>query len=210
MGRTAAGHVDHVVLGVRDLDATAERLHREYGFHAGHRAVVDGTGWANRGIPVGRGNYLELLAVDDPTTPGGAALTELVRNGDRWLAWAVCLDDLQAVAVRAGVPATPGSRGGSDRPGWWTVQADPARTTNGFLPFFITYRRGVDTSHLDPRHTGPAATVDGIATLELTGPGPDPVTAWIGFLPPEVRISDGPPGIRAVVVRTADGSLRLE
>src|SRR3954452_805426 len=47
MGRTAAGHVDHVVLGVRDLDATAERLRREFGFHAGDRAVVDGTGWGN-------------------------------------------------------------------------------------------------------------------------------------------------------------------
>ncbi|MGY1616740.1 VOC family protein [Geodermatophilus sp. SYSU D00691] len=209
MQRTETGHVDHVLLGVRDLDATAARLRRDFGFHASSRAVIDGTGWANRAIPLGRGNYLELIMAHNPQTPDGAALAALVRDGDRWLAWAVCLDDVAAVAARAGVAPTPGSRGGASHPLWWTVQADPAHTTNGFLPFFITYTRDADTAHLEPRHTGAAASVDGIAVLELSGPGPEPITEWLGSLPPEVRITPGPPGIQAVQVRTGDGALRL-
>ena len=93
--------IDHVVLAVRDLDASAERLWAEHGlrFVAGGRHPRWGT--ANMIAPLGS-DYVELLSVVDgdvaSNTALGRTLMELSADGDRWFSVCLADDDIDATA----------------------------------------------------------------------------------------------------------------
>lgn len=176
--------VDHVVYGVRDLEAAAERLARELGLPSAPGGEHPGFGTANRLVGLGD-CYVELLA--------GVPVTALLGDGpDRLLGWMVRTDDIEADAARLGLDVVPMARTRPDgvdlswRLAGWGM--------GGPLPVFIQW----DT----PWDPGGDARLE---WLEVSV-NPSQLREWVGDpgeLP--VRYTAGDPGLHAVGIRLADG-----
>ena len=140
--------IDHDVYAVRDLEAAATRVLEELGLASVPGGVHPKWGTGNRIIPLGDGQYLELLAVVDPavaaTTHLGRSLQTLTADGDAWFAMCLATDAIDAVAARVGLNVVPGSRtlpdGRSPRADGQVVVPHSARTT---LP--LSVNRGPTT-----------------------------------------------------------------
>ena len=201
--------LDHVVLAVADLDASADRLLAEHGLASvrGGRHPAWGTG--NRIVPLGE-TYLELLAVVDDavadSTHVGRFLRSFTAEGDRWFAVSLADDDLDATAERLGLQVVTGER---ERPDGSTVrwrscgfEDDPERVAR--LPFFIEWDVPADL-HPGRSHVDHAARPTGIARIEVGDDGG--LASWLGDdrLDLPIVTVDADPGLRGVVVSTADG-----
>jgi hypothetical protein len=200
---------DHVVLAVADLDASADRLLAEHGLASvpGGRHRAWGTG--NRIVALGE-TYIELLAVVDEavadTTDVGRFLRAFVADGDRWFAVCLADDDLDRTAARLGLHVVSGVR---ERPDGTTLrwrscgfEDDPERVAR--LPFFIDWDvpAGLHPGRTADDYVGSAS---GIARIEMGDDGR--LVDWLGDagrdLP--IRMVDGRPGVRRVVLATTDG-----
>jgi catechol 2,3-dioxygenase-like lactoylglutathione lyase family enzyme len=182
--------IDHVIYATRDLDRAAARLESELGVSAVKGGRHDGLGTHNQIVPLG-GGYLELLAVCDPDEAArsdlGAALrTRIEQRGEGLMGWAVALDDVKPVAARLGTPITTIARQGM------TAQLTglTASLRQPFLPFFITRDSDVE----DPGAAGGAGS---ITWIEVAGDRGH-LERWLGGGELPVRITQGPPGVRAV------------
>ena len=104
--------VDHVVMGVDDLDRAAEQLAQRHGLTALPGGTHPLWGTANRIVPLGD-SYLELVAVVDDTVADGSAFGTWVRDmaeGRAGWGFAVRTHDMAATAERLGIDAVPGTR----------------------------------------------------------------------------------------------------
>jgi Glyoxalase-like domain len=202
--------IDHVVLGVQDLDAAGHRLEETFGLAsiAGGRHAAWGTG--NRIVPLGE-NYVELLGVvdenDAEASPVGRAVRGLVAGGDRWLCWCVATDDLDGTAARLGLDLDEGSRLRPDGTTLrWRSAGFPFALSNPALPFFITWEVPPD---LHPRAAAAdhRVTPEGISWVEV---GEDPrLTQWLGEAELPVKLSEDGRGLVAVGVATTQGEIEL-
>ena len=199
--------LDHAVLAVRDLEASAARMWEAHGlrFVAGGRHPRWGT--ANMIAPLGR-DYLELLGVVDrsvgETTVLGRTLLELSAGGDRWFSACLADDDLAATAARLGLTVRPGSR---TRPDGtvvrWRGAGIEERGDDLWLPFFIAW-------DVPPElHPGAAPAehrvgVRGLAWVEVAG-DEQRLAAWLGDADVPIHVVAGEPGMRAVALERADG-----
>jgi hypothetical protein len=208
VGTLSAFRIDHVVLAVSDLDASAERLWEEHGlrFAPGGRHPRWGT--ANMIAPLGH-EYVELLGVVDEEigseTVLGRSLLELSSDGDRWFSVCLADDDVEATAARLGLTVQPGSRtrpdGSEVR---WRGAGIEERGDELWLPFFIEWDT---TSGLHPG-AAPAdhrVPVTGIARAEVGGDEAR-LAEWLGGREAPIRVLPGAePGVRAVAIAVADG-----
>jgi hypothetical protein len=135
--------VDHVILGVRDLDVATRRLEAlGFGVVGGGRHL--GLGTANRIVPFGGPVYLELLGVVDSAEADrslfGRALLDAIAAGDRLVRWCPAAPDLDAVARRLGLTVEARSR---MRPDGllltWRAAGLPLALAEGWLPFFVAW-----------------------------------------------------------------------
>ena len=202
--------IDHVVYAVQDLDASATRILDELGLASVPGGTHPAWGTANRIIPLGDAQYLELLAVVDPaiaaTTHLGRSLQALTAGGDAWFAMCLATDEIDQLAGRVGLAVEPGSRTLPDgrRISWRGAGIDdPNRTPD--LPFFIAW----DV----PDELHPGATplehpcgASGIGWVEIDG-DQTRFIAWVEGAPLPVRLHAGEPAVRAVAVQTPNGQL---
>jgi hypothetical protein len=200
--------IDHVIYGVTDLDTAVRRFAAEHGLVStgggDHRAF----GTRNAIVPVGPGQFIELLAVADQNSqhPLALALTAWLREGDRPVA--VCLrpDDLDQVAARLAVPTMPAERhnpdGGVLR---WRLAGVEAALGPERLPFFIDWQ-GAERQ-LDLQHAR-AARTDGIAWMEYGGHAAR-LAQWVGENVAQLRIVEGDPGPHAIGLRRGPHSIVL-
>ena len=83
-------HVDHVIYGVRDLDAAAHHLYRKHGLASAVGGRHPAWGTENRIVPLNDA-YLELMTVFDPElaakTPLGRFVAQRIARGDGFLGW---------------------------------------------------------------------------------------------------------------------------
>jgi hypothetical protein len=203
--------VDHAVLAVADLDATASRL-RDRGLATVAGGVHPRWGTANRIASLGNARYVELLSVIDPDVASRSALGRAVsaraREGDRWFALCLAVDDLDATAARLGLTV---ERGGRELPDGTTVAwrsagiEDPVRTPD--LPFFIAWdvAAGGHPGDATPSHPSGA---DDIAWIEIAG-DPARFEAWVGGAHLPVRVTPGDAGIVSVALHTPGDELVL-
>ena len=201
--------IDHVVLAVRDLEASSERLREEHGlrFVAGGRHPRWGT--ANMIAPLGS-DYVELLSVVDEQvgsqTALGKTLVELSANGDRWFSVCLADDDIDTTAARLGLTVHPGARTRPDGTEVrWRSAGIEDRGEDLWLPFFISW-------DVPPElHPGAAPTdhrVDagGIAWAEVGGDG-GRMGDWLGGADVPIRVVDDVDRrVRAVGISLRDGS----
>jgi hypothetical protein len=195
-------NIDHVVYGVRELDATAARMNEEFGLGSIEGGRHPGWGTGNRIVPLGP-SYIELLAVFDreeaERSDIGRSLIEAVADGDRFLGWCVATDDLEAVATRLELPVTSGTR---ERPDgkvlrWRSAGLDRALAEPS-LPFFITWDVPEEL-HPGLAQANHAVRPTGIARLEIGGDALR-LNDWLDGHTLPVEVVGGPPGVLAVTV----------
>jgi hypothetical protein len=199
--------IDHVVLAVRDLDASAERFWHEYGlrFEAGGRHPQWGT--ANMLAPLGR-DYIELLGVVDDDvgshTVLGRTLLELSADRDHWFSACLADDDIEATATRLGLEVQPGARTRPDGTEVrWRGAGIEERGDELWLPFFIAWDVPAEL------HPGAApaehrAPVEGVARVEVGGDAAR-LRDWLGGADSPILVVDGDPRVHAVGIRLRDG-----
>ena len=199
--------IDHVVLAVRDLDASAERLWNEHGlrFVAGGRHPRWGT--ANMIAPLGS-DYIELLAVvDEPVgseTVLGRTLLELSSAGDRWFSVCLADDDIEATAARLGLTVQPGSRTRPDgEEVRWRGAGIEDRGEDLWLPFFISWDVPPEL-HPGAAPAGHRVDARGIAWVEVGG-DEGRLRDWLGGADEPIRVVDGDPRVHAVGVGLRGG-----
>jgi len=199
--------LDHVVLAVRDLDVSADRLWDEHGL----RSVPGGRhpqwGTANMIAPLGN-DYLELLGVVDEevgsTSVLGRTLMELSANGDRWFSVCLADEDIDATAARLGLTVRPGARTRPDGTEVrWRGAGIEERGEELGLPFFISWDVPADL------HPGAAPAehrvpVEGVAWAEVGGDEAR-LRDWLDGADVPIRVVDGEPRVHAVGISLRDG-----
>ena len=202
--------IDHVVLAVRGLDRSADRLWDEHGlrFVAGGRHPQWGT--ANMIAPLGS-SYVELLGVVDPEvgarTVLGRSLTELSSDGDRWFSVCLADDRIEVTAARLGLTVEAGSRTRPDGTEVrWRGAGIEERGDDLWLPFFIAWDVPPEL-HPGAAPAGHRIEAEGIAWVEVGG-DEEQMRAWLGgdeAVP--IRVVEGAePGVHSVAIALRDGS----
>jgi hypothetical protein len=202
--------IDHVVLAVRDLDASAERLWEEHGlrFVPGGRHPQWGT--ANMIAPLGS-DYVELLGVVDDevglNTVVGRRLLDLSADGDRWFSVCLADDDIDATATRLGLTVQPGARTRPDGTEVrWRGAGIEERGEELWLPFFIAWDvpAGLHPGAAPAEHRVP---VTGIAWVEVGGEK-DRLREWLDGADAPIRVVEdgGRRRVRAVGLSVRDGA----
>ena len=202
--------IDHVVFAVRDLEEAAARVLAEHGLASVPGGVHPHWGTANRIIPLGNAQYLELLAIVDPAvageTPLGRALTAATTDGDAWFAMCLATDEIEVAAARNDLEVAPGSRTLPDGElvSWRGAGIEnPVRTPD--LPFFIAWDVPV-ALHPGSMPQAHPCGASGIAWVEVDGDQAR-FTHWVDGAPLPVRFHAGEPGVRAVALRTPTGQI---
>jgi glyoxalase-like protein len=205
----SAARIDHVVLGVRDLDGAARRLLADFGLGSVFGGHHVGWGTGNVIVPLGS-NYVELLGVVDEKQATqselGRHLLSTVEGGDRLIGWCVAVDPFDESVDRLGLTASEGSRVRPDgttlrwrSAGLPEAMADPSR------PFFISWLVG-PALHPGRATVHHPAAPRGLAWVEVNG-DEDAIRRRLGpggeALP--VRILPGSPALVAAGIATASG-----
>lgn len=176
--------VDHVVIGVADLEKGVATIEARTGVRPTIGGSHPGRGTWNALFSLGTGQYAELVAPDPKQkgTPDAYGLGDFAEP--RLLIWAAATSDIDGLAARvraagSAVEVRPGSRLRPDgrRLGWRTLSTS---TPDGLVPFFIQWDAG--TTHpsadspsgcalaaLDFEAPDPSAVEKALATLGLSG-----------------------------------------
>jgi Glyoxalase-like domain len=143
--------LDHIILGVSDLDRGVVWVERQTGVRARFGGVHPGRGTRNALLALGPDCYLEIIA-PDPAQAAPAWFTRILTlHEPRLVGWAVHTPDLIALAnfVKSGGIAIDGPHDGArSAPDgrilrWKLFRLGDDR--GGLLPFFIEWSR--DTIH---------------------------------------------------------------
>lgn len=195
--------IDHVIYGVRDVDAAAARLWEEHGLGSVPGGTLMG-GSAHRIIPLEPPTFLELLGVEDESQSDGAWLAATVAGGDRPIWWVVGTSDMATVSARRGLPVVRGEIPQQDG----TVAAFQSAGMHRFpLPFFIQHSAD-RRDHWRRRYEAAGhRCAPGAITFVEVGEPPELLQSWLGDHDLPVRHDPGPIGIRAVGIATAGGEI---
>ena len=152
--------VDHLLLGVADLDAGIAWVEERTGMRAAIGGSHPGRGTRNALLALTKRQYLEIIAPDPAQQPQvRSGLADL--DAPTLVKWAAVMTDIASVADRmraAGMGASEPRAGARDRPDGgrleWTTLALPSTFAKGEtdpLPFFIEW----STSTLHPSVDAP-------------------------------------------------------
>lgn len=158
-------HIDHVMLGINDLDAGVRELEALTGVHAKFGGKHPGRGTQNALVSLGPETYLEIIAPQPGATTEFATLQHLTPVG-----FAVFASDVAAVRselAKRGVKTTEPQAGSRATPAGTTLHW----TTFGILepklevaPFFIRW----DDLTTHPAKTSPGGCT--LVALDVTAP----------------------------------------
>jgi hypothetical protein len=150
--KPVASAVDHLLLGVADLDRGIEWVEKRLGVRAAIGGVHPGAGTRNALLSLGAGHYLEIIA-PDPAQPAARDERHLHEfSSPRLITFAVTTNDIDAIAAKARKARleVSGPSDGSRRlPSgtmirWQTlaVRNDLAEAAIQPVPFFIQWSPG--------------------------------------------------------------------
>ncbi|WP_152521479.1 VOC family protein [Amycolatopsis decaplanina] len=192
--------LDHVLLGVRDLEAAKDRFRREWGL-----GTVSGgspvPGVANAVIPLEPPVYLELVtATDAGASEAAARLAAVTAERDRLFTWAIEPDDLDTRAAGLGIEPLCG---GGDT-GRWRLLGEVERGR----PFFIEYDiaragrvEGWQRAYAKAAHD----CAPGRVTYLEVGGDESCLRQWVGEVDVPLRMVGGEPRLAAAGIVTARG-----
>jgi hypothetical protein len=199
--------IDHAIIGARDIEAVADRLWEQHGLASLPGGRHAGWGTHNRILPLG-GPYLEIIGVVDENEalrdPMGRWLLANTATGDPLMGWCCETADIERLSRRLGLAL---ERGGRERPDGsrlsWRVAG--RESALGARPFFIAW----DEPEMRPGllRAPHAVEVLGISRVEV-GARAEELEGWIEDDVPVRALGDGG-GLRAIVIATANGEIRL-
>ncbi len=199
--------LDHVVVGVPDLDEAAAVLLVRHGLIALPGGEHPRWGTRNRIVPLGP-CYLEIVAVADDAVaaqnPFGSWVAAMARGEASW-GWAVRTSDITATAQRLGIDVVPGERVRADGVRLsWRLAGVPASTQDRLRPFFIQWDAGTPMpgEATVPHPAGAVTLVSAIATGEGLGD-------WLAAPVPLVALEPGAGGVERVVLSGEAGEIVL-
>jgi len=184
--------LDHILLGVNDLDHGIEWMEERSGVRAIFGGVHPGRGTRNALLSLGPRRYLEIIAPDPQqanATSGNEMVNRLrVLQEPQLVGWAAHTNDLASLAQKAAAAgiAIEGPRDGSRvRPDGKTLQWKSfalKKDFDGVLPFFIAW----NSSSIHPSQDAPSG-----CTLEhffIGSPAVQDVRSVAGKLGLEVEV----------------------
>lgn len=200
--------LERVVLGAKDLASTETWLGTMGGLHTVEQWWF-ASGLSSRFAYAG-GAAIEVLS---QAFPGAEMVHPLVAQihgrtilHDCWLTWVVVSDDIDATAARLGLEVLEAQATASTGQtiAWRMVGAEQAFFSEPYLPYFVGYTDGADWKS---RALVPEPKFD-VSRVELSG-DPNRLEEWLGGADLPVRMMDGPPHVRTVVVSTPGGDVDL-
>lgn len=205
--------VDHLLLGVPDLDRGVEWVEQRTGVSAAPGGVHPGMGTRNALLSLGSGQYLEIIAPDPEQQTYNFQIDVRGLAEPRLITFAAVTKDIDAVAaaaVKAGFQ-TLGPRAGSRRTGagavlrWKTLGVMNRFGSGGIepVPFFIEWDRGV----VHPSASSPGGCR--IESIGLEHPNPAELRAALAALGLDAKVAESG-GARIVArIRTPKGRVEL-
>ena len=170
MQNTAAVDIDHVILGINDLERGIREFESRTGVAPTRGGEHPGRGTQNALVTLGNGRYLEILAPATSQAPTASRESPPDHAQLTLVGWALStraidatVDQLRKAGFEVQGPA-PGSRRAPDGAllAWQSASVDPL----GLTPFFIQWSK--ETVH--PSATSPAGC--SFVSMELTQPQP--------------------------------------
>ena len=164
-------HIDHVMLGVSNLDSAVSDFEKATGV----RPILGGThpsGTQNALVSLGRGTYLELIAAQPDAKPSGFISDLAKLNKLTPIGWAVSGADAQVIRERLlknGFSLTDPKAGSRLTPSGATLRWETFELKDEFpgAPFFISW---------SPQSPHPSSTSPTGCTLDrwtVSGPNPE-------------------------------------
>lgn len=199
--------LDHVVIGVPDLDDAAALLLVRHGLISLPGGEHPLWGTRNRIVPIG-GAYLELVAVADEAEAAGTGFGSWVlamASGAAPWGWAVRTSDIDATADRLGLDVVPGERVRADGVRVsWRLAGVPDEPASRLRPFFIQWDDGTPLpGSIAVPH--PAGQV----TLRSVTAGGVGIEEWLGGPVPLVDLVPGLGGIERITLLGDAGELEI-
>lgn len=200
-------YIDHVILGVVDIEEAVARLRRDHGLGAVPGGVHRG-GTTNRIVPLAPPTYLELLGIGDTTRADAAWLQQALDGRDRLLWWVLGTGDLDESARRRGLPVQSGEMAMADGS---TLTFRTAGMPLYPRPFFIDYAAPAEVRTDHWRRLYAEAAHDcapgAFTFVEVLDP-PELTEAWLGDhgLPVRHRAAPGA-GIVAAGIASDAGEI---
>jgi hypothetical protein len=200
--------VDHIVIGISDLERGIEKIEAKTGVRPSIGGSHPGRGTWNALFSLGPRQYAELVA-PDPKQKGTADAYGLPAFAEpRLLMWAASTPDIDALAARlkaagrSDVEVRPGSRVRPDgrRLAWRTLATSG---NDGLLPFFIQWDAG--TTH--PSTDSPAGCR--LESLALAAPDPVAVERGLAAVGLETQVVPGPAPLLRATLATPTGPFSL-
>lgn len=199
-------HFDHVIYAVADLESGVRRFAEKWGLQSTGGGEHPEFGTRNAIVPVGPGQFIELMTVADARSrhPLRLALSEWLKSGDGPVALCLRPDDLNAVAERLSTPIVPAERHNPDGEVLhWRLAGVEAALGAERLPFFIDWQ-GAE-HELDLKHAD-AARAEGIAWVEYGG-NAGRLAQWMGEHDDRLRVVAGEAGPSAIGLRHGPNTL---
>jgi hypothetical protein len=203
--------VDHVVLLVQDAADCADDLRDRHGLGSERGPFLPFAGTRGYNLPLKPPSYVEILAIEDRVAAGssesGRRALACEAAGGGLLAWAVRVDDLEAVSARLGleifdytIPHGDGTLRG------WRAVSGPA-----YLPFFIDYPNNGDRlGRWQAMYERVGHTCAPTCFTELTIGGSETEMAeWLGPNDLPLRFNHGSRGLCGARFATAGGEVAL-
>ncbi len=190
-GRTTmpAVGIDHIILGVDDLDKGMAEFASRTGVKPVKGGVHPGRGTQNALVSLGKGRYIEIMAPShEAGTTGGArtAFTTLTPAG-----WALHTDNVGAVMATlrgAAFKVSDVSAGARNRPdgvklAWQTADVDGEGLEDA--PFFIQWGAG------SPHPSGDAPGGCTLEAVRMTQPDPAPLARFFRAVKVDIAVTKG-------------------
>jgi hypothetical protein len=202
-------HVDHLILGTRDLDEGMRRFEERTGVRPIPGGEHPGRGTRNALASLGPGLYVEILApqADAPDTGMASELRKLTDLAP--FGWAVFVPDMEAVRQRLGGAGfglseiKPGSRARPDGSllEWKTFEIEKPAIAG--VPFFIRWGDGV--TH--PSQGSPGGCR--LERLRAVSPDVSELRRALAALPLEVAAGSGPKAALEVTLQCPKGKVHF-
>ena len=209
----AVSAVDHLLLGVSDLDRGIAWVEKRTGVKAVVGGTHPGVGTRNALLSLGERRYLEIIAPDPTQTAFNFRIDVRRLSEPKLVTWAAGTKDVEAVAQRARAAGfnvfgpQPGSRKRPDGKvlSWKTlgVKSDLAADDVDPIPFFIEWT----PASRHPSEDSPKGCE--LVALEIAHPKPADVDAVLTKLGIEAKAKARDRALLVATLRTPKGMLKL-
>jgi len=211
--RPVESAVDHLLLGVADLDRGIDWVEEKTGVRAVIGGSHPGVGTRNALISLGGRRYLEIIAPDPEQDEYRSHIDVRSFTEPRIVTWAASATDIEAVAARARETRhrfqgpSDGSRARPDGKllRWRTLDVVAELDRQGIdpVPFFIEW--AADSIH--PAEDSPKGCE--LLSIEIEHPESAAVAELLEGLGVEAAVEQGPDTRIIATLRTLKGEVRL-